>query len=126
MANTNPGPAITQTFEPIAPMGNVAKWGTFPLTLAPASAPASTTSSQSFSSTGIGLLTTDYVQVWYNGAQTAGVMIANAYVSATDTLTVQFGNFTAGAVTPASGTYVVTVYRPAALASLLSSPALSW
>ena len=126
MATINPGPAITQTFEPVAPMGNVQKWGEFPLSLTPAATTASTTAAQTFSSTGIGLQTTDYVQVSFFGAQTAGVFVANAYVSATDTLVIQFGNVTASTPTPASGTYIVTVYRVAPQAALTSSPALSW
>lgn len=43
---------------------------------------------------------------------TAGVAIANARVSAADTLSIQFVNPTAGNLTPAAGTHLVTVVRP--------------
>ena len=60
--------------------------------------------------TGIGLLTTDAVVVTPPGT-TAGVVQAAAYVSASDTLALQFVNPTAGSLTPPAGTYVVTVFR---------------
>lgn len=44
-------------------------------------------------------------------SQTAGVAIANAYVSAADTLSIQFVNPTAGALTPAAGVHRITVIR---------------
>lgn len=43
--------------------------------------------------------------------QTAGVAVCNAYVSAVDTVSVQFVNPTAGSKTPAAGTYLFTVIR---------------
>ncbi len=57
-----------------------------------------------------GLKTGDAVIVNPPG-QTAGVAIANARVSAADTLSIQFVNPTAGALTPAAGTHIVTVIR---------------
>lgn len=43
--------------------------------------------------------------------QTAGVTIGSVYVSAADTVSIQFVNPTAGSVTPAAGTHVFTVIR---------------
>lgn len=43
--------------------------------------------------------------------QTAGVTIGSAYVSAANTVSVQFVNPTAGGVTPAAGTHKFTVLR---------------
>ena len=44
-------------------------------------------------------------------AQTAGVFIADARCSADNTLSIQFGNVTAGSLTPTAGTYIVDVIR---------------
>ena len=44
-------------------------------------------------------------------SQTAGVLIGACYVSAADTLSVQFVNPTVGSVTPPSGTYTVIAFR---------------
>ena len=67
------------------------------------------------------------VTVAFNGAQTAGVGITDAYVSAADQLTIRFVNPTAGSVTPASGTYLVSVQRPnTSTQSVTVTPQLSW
>jgi hypothetical protein len=116
------------------------KVGQFLLALAPGanSAVLSTTSSVAFNSSattgslvglGLGLLATDIVVVQYYGttaaypqqaAQTAGVGLVGAFVSTAysgnpaapaDAITITWGNFTAGNLTPASGYYAVTVYR---------------
>lgn len=69
-----------------------------------------TSSSQTF--TVAGLLTTDIVNVSYNGgAQTAGISIANDYVSAANMLTIQFINSSGSSATPAAGNYLVEVLR---------------
>ena len=80
------------------------------VTLTPTALTASTTTSQTFTVPGLQLL--DIVMVNFNGAQTAGVGIVNAYVSALNTLTIVFNNATAGTPTPAAGLYVMTVHRP--------------
>lgn len=49
-------------------------------------------------------------------AQTAGVTIGSAYVSAADTVSVQFVNPTAGGVTPNAGTHKFTIFRQEGLA----------
>lgn len=73
--------------------------------LTPASVAASTSAEQTFAVTG--LVTGQGVVV--NGpAPTAGTGIVNARVSAANTLALTFGNFTAGALTPAAGTYLIT------------------
>ncbi len=76
----------------------------FSLTLTPASVAAATAPEQTFTVTG--LATTD--KVFVNGpAPTAGVTIGGVRVSAANTLAIQFVNPTAGAVVPASGTYII-------------------
>lgn len=76
--------------------------------LTPASVPANSTSEQSFTVTG--LSTNDLV--WLNGpAPTAGVVPVHTRVSAADTIRIVFANVTAGALTPASGTYLVLAIR---------------
>lgn len=78
--------------------------------LTPASVNANTTAEQSF--TIKGLLPTDFVDVYSNTAQTAGIGIVNNRVSAADTLQIGFANTTAGGLTPVSGTYFVVICRP--------------
>jgi hypothetical protein len=77
--------------------------------LTPAAVAANMTAAQTF--TIAGLLTTDHVAIACVGAQTAGVFIADVRVSAADTLSVQFGNCTAGSLTPAAGNYIIDVIR---------------
>lgn len=123
----NPGPATTVTQESFAPMTNVVKGGVFALSLTPASVATVTTAPQTFTSTGIGLVVGDMVSVAFNGVQTAGVGVLDAYVSAADALTIRFVNPTAGSVTPAAGSYLVSVQRPSTLVGLTAtSPLLSW
>jgi hypothetical protein len=123
----NPGPASAQTQESFAPMTNVVKGGVFSLSLTPASVATVTVAAQNFANTGIGLNLGDMVTVAFNGAQTAGVSVTDAYVSASDQLTIRFVNPTAGALTPAAGTYLVSVQRPnTSTQSVTVTPQLSW
>ena len=123
----NPGPASSVTQESFAPMTNVVKGGVFSLTLTPAAVATITTAAQNFASTGIGLVVGDMVQVAFNGAQTAGVGVLDAYVSAADQLTIRFVNPTAASVTPAAGSYLVSVQRPTTLANQgQTAPYLAW
>lgn len=109
---SNPGPNSSSLPDTIqTPTGNIWKIGVFNITLSPVAVAAITAPEQSFAATGIGLLTTDQVQVQCM-APLAGVGIANARVSAADTLTIQFVNPTAGSLTPTASTqYRVTVFR---------------
>lgn len=77
--------------------------------LTPVAVAANITAAQTF--TVPGLLTTDHVFVSCVGAQTAGTFIVNARVTADNTLSVQFGNCTAGSLTPAAGSYIIDVVR---------------
>ena len=59
-----------------------------------------------------GLQATDIVQVvGYNGNQTTGIVVAEADCLTANVLSVQFGNLTTSAATPASGTYTIQVVR---------------
>ena len=78
-------------------------------TLTPVAVAANTTAAQSF--TVPGLLATDVLTVSPIGSQTTGIIIANDYVSAANTLTIQFGNLTASSATPAAGSYLIEVIR---------------
>lgn len=78
-------------------------------TLTPTALTASTTTAQTFAIPGLQL--NDVVGVTLNGAQTAGVGIGNAYVSAANVLTIVFTNSTAGTPTPAAGVYTIAVDR---------------
>lgn len=109
---SNPGPnssALPDTVQ--NPVGNIWKNGVFNLTLSPAAIGATTTSEQTFASTGIGLLTTDLVLV-NKATSNSGIIIGNARVSAADTLAIDFANISAGTLTPtASQVYTVGVWR---------------
>lgn len=108
---SNPGPNVsTQPDTTQSPIGNVQKIGVFSISITPASVAATSAPTQVFSAVGIGLLTTDAIEV-SPPSVTAGVALATAYVSAADQITLQFINPTAGALTPPAGNYVVTVLR---------------
>jgi len=108
---SNPGPNVVSLPDTVQmPVGNIWKIGRFAISLTPASVATIAAAVQTFAATGIGLLTTDTVIVTPPGT-TAGVAQAAAYVSAVDTLAIQFVNPTAGTLTPPAGTYLVTVFR---------------
>ena len=77
--------------------------------LTPVAVAANITAAQTF--TIAGLLTTDHVAIACAGDQTAGIFIADARCSADNTLSIQFGNVTAGSLTPTAGTYILDVIR---------------
>lgn len=78
--------------------------------ITPSSVATVTTAAQTFSVPG--LLTTDIVNVLgYNGTQTAGIFIAESDCLTNNVLSIQFGNVTAGSLTPAAGVYTVQVTR---------------
>lgn len=108
----NYGPNVTTLPDTVQlPVGNIWKLGVFSLTLSPASVQPSTAVEQTFASTGIGLLTTDFVSVNKPTAQT-GLVIGNVRVSAADTLAITFGNASAATVSPTAGeVYLVEVVR---------------
>lgn len=80
-------------------------------TLTPAAVAANTSAEQTF--TVAGLTTSDIVVVKPPGL-TPGTGIVGTRVSGADTLAIAFANFTAGSLTPVSGTYTVTVVGPTA------------
>lgn len=112
LTGSNAGPNSSTTPDQIwMEIGNIWKIGNFSISITPTalgSGPA--IAEQTYSATGIGLVTTDVVFVTYSGAQTANVALGSARVSAADTLAITWSNST-GTPTPASGTYVVTVVR---------------
>lgn len=91
------------------PRGNVA--GTYLIgpTLTPVLIVLNTTAEQNFTVPGLQL--DDLVEVHNDVAQTAGVGIVGARVSAANTLTVMFSNNTGGSLTPAAGQYLILVSR---------------
>jgi hypothetical protein len=70
---------------------------------------ATTQATQTFNISG--LVVNDSVNVSFNGAQTTGVAIANAWVSSNGVLSVQFTNSTGSSATPAAGTYILACDR---------------
>ena len=106
---SNPGPSLSQFGVPQAPFGNLAQIGLLSVAVAPASVAATTSAEQTFTVTG--LQTTDAVFVSKPSAQ-AGLAVATARVSASNTLAVTFVNASAGAITPTTETYQLMVLRP--------------
>lgn len=90
--------------------GNAHKTFYIQPTLAPVSVAANTTAAQTF--TVPGLLTTDIVNcLGINGTQIAGIVVAEADVTAANTLSIQFGNLTGSGVIPSTGVYTIEVIR---------------
>lgn len=108
---TNPGPNSAVPDTPQAPNGNIWKCGVFNLTLTPAVVGTAGASEQTFSTTGIGLLTTDVVFV-QKPANQAGLAVGGSRVSAADQLAINFVNASGASITPtANQVYQVTVLR---------------
>lgn len=85
--------------------GNIDAEKLFSISITPVAVAANTTAEQSF--TVIGINPGDYINIASAAAQTAGIIIGNCRIPAANTLTVQFGNFTGGSLTPVAGTYGV-------------------
>lgn len=78
--------------------------------ITPTAVSAASTSNQTFSVPG--LLTTDIIMPQgYIANQVSGVFIVECDCLTNGVLTVQFGNFTAGSVTPAAGVYEFQIVR---------------
>lgn len=92
------------------PRGNILLNLAIAPTLTPVSVLANTTAEQTF--TIQGLMVGDLMNVYANVAQTAGIGIVSARVSAANTLSIGFSNSTAGALTPVAGAYNVEINRP--------------
>jgi hypothetical protein len=79
--------------------------------LTPAAVLTAVSPAQTFSVPG--LQTTDIVNVIsYAGTQTSGIVIAEADCLTAGIISIQFGNITAGTLTPAAGVYYIQVVRP--------------
>ena len=77
--------------------------------LTPTAITASTTAVQTF--TIPGLAVNDSVSVNSQAAQTTGVSVINTWVSAANTLSVQFANANTASATPYVGTYILACDR---------------
>lgn len=109
MSNTNPGPATTSTPITGTPITDLSVSAILAVSLTPSAVAANTSAEQTFTVTG--LKAGDYVGVNKAAAQ-AGLGIVGCRVSATDTLAITFGNFTASPITPtAAETYTVHIAR---------------
>lgn len=90
-------------------MINEDRFGVVSLTIDVASVASATTAEQTFTVTG---LTTDMFVAVNKPSLNAGLGVANARVSAANTLAITFVNATAGAIDPASQTYLVFWFKP--------------
>lgn len=88
--------------------GNAASITVIEQSLTPSAVSTITAPAQTFTVPGLKL--GDAVFVTPPGQQ-AGVTIGSAYVSAANTLSIQFVNPTAGSVTPTAGAHKITVIR---------------
>jgi hypothetical protein len=112
VTGSNPGPQTDTLPDTVQlPTGNVWKFGLFKLTLSPTQIAISTAAEQTFSTTGIGLITTDFVWVNYQGTSNTGFGIVNARVSAADALSITFVNPGIAAVSPTTASFQVLVMR---------------
>jgi len=90
--------------------GNVLSTTIIGPSLTPVATASYTSATQTFNVPG--LLTTDIIKViGLAGAQTSGIVVAQAYCAAVNVLTIQFGNITAGTLTPAAGAYTLEITR---------------
>jgi hypothetical protein len=114
MANTNPGPAVTQSGPSGTPFGNVQLLALLAVALTPAQVAANTTAEQTFPVPG--LQVGDFVEV-NKPTNQAGLGVVNARVSAANTLAITFSNNTGAGITPtAAESYQLLVVRPIASA----------
>lgn len=97
--------------------GNVLRLFAVQFTLDVTSKSAATTAEQTVSISG--LKVGDIVVCVNKPSLNAGLGIANARVSAADTLAITYINATAGAIDPASETYTAIIARPEVPASAL-------
>ena len=80
-------------------------------TLTPAAVLTAVSPAQTFALPG--LQTTDIINVIsYVGNQTSGIVIAESDCLTANVLSIQFGNITAGTLTPAAGVYYIQIVRP--------------
>lgn len=90
--------------------GNIINTKLFAVSMTPSQVAPNTSAEQVF--TIIGVQPGDYINCQLGAAQTAGIFIANVRVTAINTVSMQFANITAGALTPVSGTYGFIWGRP--------------
>lgn len=78
--------------------------------ITPAAIAGAVTATQTFNIPGF--QTTDIIKVLgYTGPQTLGIIIGEADCFTPGVLSIQFGNVTAGSLTPASGAYTIQIVR---------------
>lgn len=92
--------------------GNLIVASIVDVSLTPAEVAAATAAAETFTVPGV--KTTDSIIV-NPPAQAGSVGPMNAYASAANTVSIQFCNPTAGALTPDAGTYKIIVLRPEGL-----------
>jgi hypothetical protein len=138
MANVNPGPATTANPNTQAPVSYERLIQTISVAITPVAVAANTSAEQSFGLNGAsfataatGILAGDVILAVNPPSLTAGTGIVGfrCDTATNDKFYVEFGNFTAGSLTPPSGQWLITVARfsssntvtPGTLTSLPSS-----
>jgi hypothetical protein len=103
-----------------APFSGIQQIGVISQTITPGSVGAANASGTQQTFTVTGLQTTDIIIVTPAATGNA-TTVGSAFVSAANTLAIQFNNPTAGALTPGAGVYLITVLRPAPGIPLLTA-----
>ena len=119
-SSTNPGPATVQTSNTQSPRGQAQFIQTIAVSMTPIAVAADTTAEQSFGSSGVtqataatGIMPGDVILNVSAPSLTAGLGVVEARVDTAtpDKFYVAWSNSTAGSLTPASGEYLITVFR---------------
>lgn len=120
MTSVNPGPATTSNPNTQAPISFSQKIMTIAVAITPVAVAADTSAEQSFGQNGAsfataytGILPGDAILAVSPPSLTAGTGIVGARVdtATADKFYIEFSNSTAGSLTPASGTWLITVAR---------------
>jgi|SRR6185437_2154666 len=120
MPSVNPGPASTSNPNLQSPISFERLIETISVSMTPVAVAANTSAEQSFGANGAsqataatGILAGDVILAVNPPSLTAGTGIVGFRVdtATNDKFYVEFGNFTAGSLTPASGQWLITVAR---------------
>lgn len=113
---SNPGPAITNTGNLVLVTANIEKYIVASLTLTPAIVAPNTTAEQTFTVTGCGVQSGDYVSVNKPAAQAGLGVVGTRSTATTDVFAISYINATAATITPTAGeVYLVKIERPITL-----------
>lgn len=103
----------------LVPLGNIVKLYAVSLAVDVTSKSANTTAEQDITVTGV--KSGDIVVAVNKPSHNTGLGIVNVRVKSDNTVSITYGNFTAGAIDPASETYTLIIARPEPLGSIFNA-----